>query len=114
MKADDLGEWDKWCNSKNISYSGAPAVEQWVKNPTSVAWVAMDVQVQSLAQHGGLKDLQLQHRLKLSCIAGVAIKNKNKNKIKKNISYSLKLLNMLWIWFSSLVYLYIAIDSNKY
>ena len=42
-----------------------PAVVQWVKNPIAVAWVAMEVQVQSLARHSELKDpalLWLQHR----------------------------------------------------
>ena len=36
---------------------------QWVKNPTTVAQAAVEVQVQSLDQHSGLKDpalLQLQ------------------------------------------------------
>ena len=41
---------------------------QWVKNPTAVAWVALEVQVQSLDGRSGFKDLvllQLQHRSKL-------------------------------------------------
>ena len=41
---------------------------QWVKNPTPVAWVPVDVWVQSPAWHGGLKDPampQLQHRSQL-------------------------------------------------
>ena len=41
---------------------------QWVKNLTTAAWVAMEVHVQFLAQHSGLKDLellQLWHRLQL-------------------------------------------------
>ena len=33
------------------------AVAQWVKNPTAVAWVTVEVQVHSLAQSSGLKDL---------------------------------------------------------
>ena len=32
---------------------------QWVKNPTAAAQVAVEVQVQSLAQHSELKDLAL-------------------------------------------------------
>ena len=41
---------------------------QWVKNLTAAAQVAVELQVQSPAQHSGLKDLvipQLQHRLQL-------------------------------------------------
>ena len=37
---------------------------QWVKNPTAVAQVTVEEQVQSLAQHSGLKDLVL---LQLQC-----------------------------------------------
>ena len=29
---------------------------KWVKNLTAVAWIAAEVQVQSLARHSGLKD----------------------------------------------------------
>ena len=32
---------------------------QWVKNLTAVAWVVVEVQVQSLARSSGLKDLVL-------------------------------------------------------
>ena len=28
---------------------------QWIKNPTAVTWVAVEVQVRSPAQHSGLK-----------------------------------------------------------
>ena len=41
---------------------------QWTKNPTAVAWVTADMQVQSPAQSSGLKDPvlpQLQCRSKL-------------------------------------------------
>ena len=44
---------------------GIPTVAQWVENPTAVAWVATEVQVQSPAHCSGLKDLaltQLWHR----------------------------------------------------
>ena len=44
--------------SKN-SLPGVLAVTQWVKNPTAVAWVAVDAQVQSPAQQSGLEDLVL-------------------------------------------------------
>ena len=33
-----------------------PTVVQWVKNPTAVAQVNVEVQVQSMAQHSELKD----------------------------------------------------------
>ena len=36
-----------------------PAMAQWVKNPAAVAQVTVEVQVQSPAQHSGLKDLML-------------------------------------------------------
>ena len=36
---------------------GVPTVAQWVKNLTTVAQVAAEVQVQSPAQGNGLKDL---------------------------------------------------------
>ena len=48
--------------------SGLPAVAQWVENLTAVARVGAEVWVQSLAQHGGPKDLalpQLQCRWQL-------------------------------------------------
>ena len=35
---------------------------QWVKNPTAVAQVAVEAQVQYLAQHSGLKDLVCHSR----------------------------------------------------
>ena len=38
---------------------GVPTVVQWVKNLTTVAPITAEVRVQSLAQHGGLKDLVL-------------------------------------------------------
>ena len=41
---------------KNIIKIGAPAVAQWVKNLTVVAWVALEMQDQSLAQCSGLKN----------------------------------------------------------
>ena len=47
---------------------GVPAVAWLVKNLTAAALVATKAQVQSLAQHSGLKDLallQLQHRSQL-------------------------------------------------
>ena len=34
---------------------------QWVKNPTAVAWIAAEVQIQPPAQHSGLKDKVLLH-----------------------------------------------------
>ena len=43
-------------------------VEQWIKNPTIVAGVAVEAWIQSPAQRSGLKDLalpQLQHRSQL-------------------------------------------------
>ena len=45
-----------------------PIVVQWVKNPTLGAWVAVEVWVQSLAQHNRFKDLvlpYLRHSLQL-------------------------------------------------
>ena len=47
---------------------GIPTMVQCVKNLTAVAWVAVEVQVQSLARCSGLKVLallQLQWRLQL-------------------------------------------------
>ena len=38
-------------------YFGVPAVVGWVKNPTSEAWVTVEVWVLSLAWYSGLKDL---------------------------------------------------------
>ena len=35
---------------------GVPAMAQWVKNPTAVAQVTAEAQVQSPAPHSGLKD----------------------------------------------------------
>ena len=54
---------------------------QWVKNPTAAAQVAVEVLVQSPAQHNGLKDSarpQLQFRFnpwpqELPCAMGAAI-----------------------------------------
>ena len=40
--------------SKNFVL-GVPAVAQWVKNPTAVAWGAVEVWIQSLVQYSGLK-----------------------------------------------------------
>ena len=34
---------------------GVPTVAQWVKNPTEVAWVAVEAQVQSLAWCSGFR-----------------------------------------------------------
>ena len=48
--------------------SGVPTMAQWVKNLTAVAWVTVEVQVQSPAHCSGLKDLalpQLWHRWQL-------------------------------------------------
>ena len=39
--------------------TGVPAVVQWIKDPTATAWVAEEVQVQSLAQCSGLKETVL-------------------------------------------------------
>ena len=39
------------------SHFGIPAVAQWVKNPTSTAWVTVEEGVQSQAWCSGLKDL---------------------------------------------------------
>ena len=50
-----------------ITYCGVPAVAQWVKNPTAVAWVALEAFVRS-PTCSGLKDLTLPqpwHRSKL-------------------------------------------------
>ena len=44
--------------------SGVPAMTQWVKNLTTAARVTVEVQVQSLDQLSGLKDLLLP---KLQC-----------------------------------------------
>ena len=47
---------------------GVAPVTQWVKSQTAVAWVAVEVWVQSPPQCSGLKDLalpQLWHRLQL-------------------------------------------------
>ena len=38
------------------THLGVPAAAQWVKNPTAAARVAVEVRVQSPAQHSGLKD----------------------------------------------------------
>ena len=49
-------------------FLGVPAVAQWVKYLTAVAWVATEARVRSLALHSGLKDPtlpQLWHRLQL-------------------------------------------------
>ena len=35
---------------------GVPTVAQWIKNLTAAAQVAVEAQVQSPAQHSGLKD----------------------------------------------------------
>ena len=55
-------------NKIKISFSGVPAVAQWVKNGTAAAQVTAEEQVQSLPRHNELKDLvllQLQCRLQL-------------------------------------------------
>lgn len=47
---------------------GAPAMAQWLKNPTALAGVSMEVRVQFLARCNGLKDLalpQFWHRSQL-------------------------------------------------
>ena len=49
----------KRLENDNKEIRGVPAVAQWVKNPTAVAGIIAEVQVQSLAQHSGLKDLAL-------------------------------------------------------
>lgn len=36
---------------------GVPTMAQWVENLTAVAWIALEIQVQSLAQYNELKDL---------------------------------------------------------
>ena len=44
---------------------------QWVKNPTAAAQVTVKVQVQFLAQHGGLKDPvlpQLWHKVAVMAV----------------------------------------------
>ena len=58
---------------------------QWVKNPTAVAQVAMEVWVQSLARCSGLRNPELpQLQLKFSpYAAGAAIKFKKKKKKKQ-------------------------------
>ena len=38
---------------------GVPTVVQYIKNPTAVAQVAVEAQIQSLAQHSGLKGSSL-------------------------------------------------------
>ena len=38
-----------------LSTSRVPAVAQWVKNPTAMAWIAAEAWVPSLAQYSGLK-----------------------------------------------------------
>ena len=45
--------------SCNILLCRVPAVAQCVKNPTAGAWVPSEMQVQSVAQSSGLKDLVL-------------------------------------------------------
>ena len=42
-----------------VVHLGAPAVVQWVKNPSTVAPVAVGAWVRSPAQCSGLKDLAL-------------------------------------------------------
>lgn len=46
--------------SKVLSF-GAPAVAQWVKDPTATAWVTIEAQVWSSAWCSGLKYLALPH-----------------------------------------------------
>ena len=86
MKADEVPSQSKPCGngiaalpsktstfllySKDIKkcFVGVPTVVQWVKNPTAMARVAVEMQVWSLAGHSGLKDPalpQLQCRAQL-------------------------------------------------
>ena len=51
---------------------------QWFKKQTAVAWLAAEVQVQSLAQCSGLKDLRWERPY----ATGAAIKNKTKQNQK--------------------------------
>lgn len=44
------------CGKIKMTVSGAPSVAQWVKNPTTVAWVAAEVWVRSLALQSGLEN----------------------------------------------------------
>ena len=51
---------------QKIQFEGTPAVVHWLKIVIAVAQVTVEVQVPSLAQHNGLKDLvmlQLQREL---------------------------------------------------
>ena len=55
-------------DGQKIIRVGVPTVVEWVKNPTSVAWISAEPWVLSLAWHSGLKNLallQLLHRLQL-------------------------------------------------
>ena len=51
-----------------ISSQGVPAVVQWIKNPTAVAQVAVEAQVQSPAWHNGFKGpIVAKHGTGCSC-----------------------------------------------
>lgn len=43
------------CNQMSIKklFLGVPCMVQWVNDPTAVAWVVLEVQVQFLAPHNG-------------------------------------------------------------
>ena len=54
---------------KKLAMKGVPTVAQQVKNPTAVAWVTAEAEVQFPAWHSELKDLGLpwlQRMLQLS------------------------------------------------
>ena len=54
---------------------GVPAVVQWFENPTIAAWITVEVQIWSPAQHNALKDSdfpQLSCRSQLQLIQSLA------------------------------------------
>ena len=48
-----------WQRKQEYKMDGVPTVVQWVKNPITMAWVAVELEVQSLAQCSRVKDLAL-------------------------------------------------------
>lgn len=56
-KGDKGGSEVVGCLSFQEDSGGVPAVAQWVKDPTAVVQVAVEVRIQSLAWHRGLRIL---------------------------------------------------------
>ena len=51
----------KYSKGKDKFNDGVPALAQWVKDPTAVAWVTAEVWVQSSVWRCGVKDPALPH-----------------------------------------------------